>query len=91
MIQFFDVSFAPLIEEFGFRVMLIGLPLFMLYSHKSSFKFLVKSLWMPWQNLHNVNMKNALMLIVIVGVFFGVAHIFSDEAWSSGKLAQAVT
>ena len=91
LIQFFDISFAPLIEEFGFRVMLIGLPLFMLYSYKSSFKFLVKSLWMPWQNLHNVNMKKALVLIVIVGVFFGVAHIFSDEAWNSGKLAQAVT
>jgi len=91
LIQFFDMSLAPIIEEFGFRVVLIGLPLFMLYSHKSSFKFLVKSLWMPWQNLHNVNMKKALMLIVIVGVFFGVAHIFSDEAWNSGKLAQAVT
>jgi membrane protease YdiL (CAAX protease family) len=46
---------------------------------------------MPWQNLHNVNMKKALVLIVIVGVFFGVAHIFSDEAWNYGKLAQAVT
>ena len=91
LIQFFDISFAPLIEEFGFRVMLIGLPLFMLYSHKSSFKFLVKSLWMPWQNLHNVNMKKVLILIVVVGIFFGAAHIFSDEAWNSGKLAQAVT
>ena len=91
LIQFFDISLAPIIEEFGFRVMLIGLPLFMLYSHKSSFKFLIKSLWMPWQNLHNVNMKKALMLSVRVGVFFGVAHIFSDDAWNSGKLVQAVT
>ena len=91
LIQFFDISLAPIIEEFGFRVMLIGLPLFMLYSHKSSFKFLIKSLWMPWQNLHNVNMKKVLILIVVVGIFFGAAHIFSDEAWSSGKLVQAVT
>jgi hypothetical protein len=91
LIQFFDISLAPIIEEFGFRVMLIGLPLFMLYSHKSSFKFLIKSLWMPWQNLHSVNMKKVLILIVVVGIFFGAAHIFSDEAWSSGKLVQAVT
>ena len=90
LIQFFSISLAPITEELGFRVILIGLPLFMLYSHKSSFKFLVKSLWMPWQNLHNVNMKKALMLIVIVGVFFGAAHIFSDEAWSPGKLSQAI-
>jgi uncharacterized membrane protein len=46
---------------------------------------------MPWQNLHSVNMKKVLILIVVVGIFFGAAHIFSDEAWSSGKLAQAVT
>ena len=90
LIQFFDISLAPIIEELGFRVVLIGLPLFMLYSHKSSFKFLVKSLWWPWQNLRNVNMKKALLVIVIVGVLFGAAHIFSDEAWSTGKLAQAI-
>ena len=90
LIQFFDVSLAPIIEELGFRVVLIGLPLFMLYSHKSSFKFLVKSLWWPWQNLHNVNMKKVLLVIVTVGILFGAAHIFSDEAWSTGKLAQAI-
>jgi len=90
LIQFFDISLAPIIEELGFRVVLIGLPLFMLYSHKPSFKFFVKSLWWPWQNLRNVNMKKVLLLIVIVGVLFGAALIFSDEAWSTGKLAQAI-
>ena len=88
--QFFDISLAPIIEELGFRVVLIGLPLFMLYSHKLSFKFFVKSLWWPWKNLHNVNMKKALSVIVIAGILFGAAHIFSDEAWSTGKLAQAI-
>jgi len=89
LIQFFDISLAPIIEEFGFRVVLIGLPLFMLYSHKLSFKFLVKSLWWPWQNLRNVNTKKALSVIVIVGILFGAAHICSDDAWSVGKFAQA--
>ena len=89
LIQFFDISLAPIIEELGFRVVLIGLPLFMLYSHKLSFKFLVKSLWWPQKNLRNVNMKKALSVIVIVGIIFGAAHIFSDEAWSTGKFAQA--
>ena len=90
LIQFFDISLAPIIEELGFRVVLIGLPLFMLYSHRLSFKFFVKSLWWPWKNLDNVNMKKALSVIVIAGILFGAAHIFSDEAWSAGKLAQAV-
>ena len=35
-------------------------------------------------------MKKALLLIIIVGVLFGAAHIFSDEAWGGGKLAQAI-
>jgi len=90
LIQFFDISLAPIIEELGFRVVLIGLPLFMLYSHKLSLKFFVKSLWWPWKNLRNVNMKKALSVIVIAGILFGAAHIFSDEAWSTGKLVQAI-
>ena len=90
LVQFFDISLAPIIEEIGFRVILIGIPLFTLYSQRSSLKNLGKSLWWPWQNLHNVNTKKALMVIITVGILFGAAHIFSDESWSSGKLAQAI-
>ena len=91
LIQFFGVSLAPIIEEFGFRVVLIGLPLFALYSHKSSFRLFVKSLWRPFQNLQNVNVKGALLLFVAIGIFFGVAHIISGEPWSAGKFAQAAS
>ena len=90
LVQFFDISLAPIIEEIGFRVILIGIPLFALYSQRSSLKTLGKSLWWPWQNLRNVNTKKALMVIITVGILFGAAHIFSDESWSSGKLVQAV-
>ena len=90
LVQFFDMSLAPIIEEIGFRVILIGLPLFALYSHKPSLKFLGKSLWWPWQNLRDVNTKKALIVIIMVGILFGAAHIFSDESWSSGKLTQAI-
>ena len=90
LIQFFDISLAPIIEEIGFRVILIGLPLFMIYSRESSFKFFAKSLWWPWKNLQNVNLKKALIIIITVGILFGAAHIFSDEGWSIGKLTQAI-
>ena len=90
LVQFFGISLAPIIEEIGFRVILIGIPLFALYSQRSSLKTLGKSLWWPWQNLRNVNTKKALMVIIAVGILFGAEHIFSDESWSSGKLAQAV-
>ena len=32
LVQFFYVSLAPLIEEFGFRIILIGIPVFAMYS-----------------------------------------------------------
>ena len=91
LVQFFGVSLAPLIEEFGFRVVLIGLPLFAFYSHRPSFRLLVKSLWRPFQNLQSVNVKSALILIVVVGIFFGIAHVISGEPWSAGKFAQAAS
>ena len=90
LIQFFDISLAPIVEEIGFRVILIGIPLFALYARGPSLKIFGKSLWWPWKNLGNVDTKKALTVIVIVGILFGAAHIFSDESWSSGKLAQAV-
>ena len=89
LIQFFQILLAPLVEEIGFRVMLIGLPLFALYSCKSSLRFFVKSLWRPWHNLDISDLKKPLLIIVIVAIFFGISHVISGEAWSAGKFAQA--
>jgi len=86
--QFFYVSMSPLIEEFGFRVLLIGLPLYLMYSRKASFRHFFKSLWNP-SNLDVNETKKAIILIIVIGIFFGAAHIFSAEAWSNGKFAQA--
>jgi hypothetical protein len=88
LIQFFKITFAPISEEIGFRVMLIGIPLYMMYAHRTSIKLFFKSLWNP-QTLHIFESKKAVILIVIVGIFFGVAHIISGEPWSVGKFAQA--
>ncbi|MGY5148662.1 MAG: CPBP family glutamic-type intramembrane protease [Candidatus Nitrosopumilus sp. bin_68KS] len=88
LIQFFYVSLAPLIEEFGFRLILIGIPLFALYSNKSSPKYFIKCLWAP-SSLHIYDYKKAFLLIVFVGVFFGFAHIAFAESWTEGKFAQA--
>ena len=88
LIQFFYVSLAPLLEEFGFRVILIGVPLFMMYSRRTSPKFFVKSLWNP-SNLDIIDSKKAILLIGFVGVLFGFAHIAFGDGWGDGKFAQA--
>lgn len=88
LVQFFDITLAPLVEELGFRIILIGIPLFLLYSHRASARLFFKSLWNPSDNLPITNSKRAIILIVLVGVIFGAAHVLSDQ-WSSGKFAQA--
>ncbi len=88
LIQFFYVSLAPIIEEFGFRLILIGIPLFFIYSHKSSIKYFIRCLWNPGTlDIHDS--KKAISLIVFVGIVFGFAHIALGESWSEGKFAQA--
>jgi len=89
LIQFFYVSLAPLIEEFGFRIILIGIPIFAIYSQKSSLRYFITCLWNPG-TLEIHNSKKAILLIVFVGLFFGFAHIALGESWSEGKFAQAV-
>ena len=89
LILFLQISIAPITEEIGFRVVLIGIPLFLIYSHKSSLKFFFKSLWSPYSTLHIYDKKKAIAIIIAVGIFFGVAHIISGEPWTAGKMLQA--
>lgn len=89
LIQFFQITASPLSEEFGFRILLIGLPLFAMFSHKTSVKHFFKSLWQPSKNLETTNYKKVIALILTVAIFFGVAHIISGTPWSAGKFAQA--
>ncbi len=89
LIQFFYVSLAPITEEIGFRVILIGLPLVAFYSHRTSIKSFFKSLWSPSDNLDIYEPRRAIILIIIVAIFFGLSHIISGEPWSDGKFAQA--
>ncbi|MBS1268059.1 MAG: hypothetical protein MAG458_00777 [Nitrosopumilus sp.] len=88
LIQFFYVSLAPLIEEFGFRLILMGIPLFALYSRRTSITYFIRCLWNPG-NLEIYDSKKAILLIVFVGTLFGFAHIAFGESWSEGKFAQA--
>jgi membrane protease YdiL (CAAX protease family) len=88
LLQLLSVTFAPLVEELGFRIILIGIPLFLLYSHKASSRHFFKSLWHPSVNLPISDSKKAITIIVVVGVFFGASHIISEQ-WSEGKFVQA--
>lgn len=88
LVQFFYVTLAPVIEEIGFRVILIGIPLYVFYSNRTSVKYFFKSLWSP-SSLHVYNSKRAVAIIVLAAILFGLSHILAGESWSNGKFAQA--
>jgi hypothetical protein len=88
LIQFFYISLAPLLEEFIFRIILIGIPLFVLYSGRASIRYFVKCLWSP-SSLNILDSKKAILLIIFIGISFGFAHIAFSDSWSEGKFAQA--
>jgi hypothetical protein len=89
LVQFFLITISPITEEIGFRVFLIGLPLYLIFSKRTSIKNFFVSLWHPSQNLDITSYRKVLILIVIVGIFFGAAHIISGSPWSVGKFSQA--
>jgi hypothetical protein len=88
LIQFFYVSLAPLLEEFIFRILLVGIPLFALYSGRASLSYFLKCLWTP-SSLNILDTKKALFVIIFVGIAFGFAHIAFGDSWSEGKFTQA--
>ena len=88
LIQFFYVSLAPLLEEFIFRILLVGIPLFALYSGRASLSYFLKCLWTP-SSLNIIDTKKSLFVIIFVGVAFGFAHIAFGDSWSEGKFTQA--
>ncbi len=86
LVHLLSVTYAPIIEEVGFRVILVGIPLFLLYSQKASIKKFFMTLWNPSANLP-VSGPKAVIVIIIAGVLFGALHL--TEQWGEGKFAQA--
>ncbi len=89
LIYFYQLSIAPFIEELGFRILLIGIPLFFIYSQNPSWKTFFKSLWRPNKHLHIENYNKVTILIITIGLLFGASHIISGTPWSIGKFSQA--
>ena len=91
LLRFFEVTKAPLVEEVGFRVALVGVPLFLACAGEASARLLVRALWHPHRHLPRTarTRRAAAALIAGSAAFFGIAHVMSGEPWGAGKLAQA--
>ncbi len=88
LVMFFYITLAPIIEETGFRLLLVGIPVFLIYAGRFSPGYFLRCLWRP-DTLGTTTQKRALVVIVLIGVLFGFSHIALGEPWSEGKFAQA--
>ena len=72
LILFLQISLAPITEEIGFRLILIGIPLFLIYSHKSSIKFFIKSFFViiGSRKVNNNNNRTLSSCNVKIKIYF---------------------
>ena len=92
LVQFFNITAAPIREELGFRVILVGIPAYFMFVGRRSLANFFKTLWHPDKcaPFQEHNKKTIYMLITISAVLFGLAHLFLGGGWSYGKVTQAM-
>ncbi len=92
MRYFIDASIAPLKEEFVFRIILIGLPTYILLAkHDVS---LTSVLWHPYNKIdiskEKMNGGRVAFIITMSALLFALAHMLFSSGWSYGKISQAM-
>ncbi|MFQ5940410.1 MAG: CPBP family intramembrane glutamic endopeptidase [Nitrososphaerales archaeon] len=92
LIQFFNITAAPIREELGFRVVLIGIPAYIMLARRYSISDFFKALWYPSKHTRSdqFSRRNVYVLITVSAVLFGLAHLFYGGGWSYGKISQAM-
>ena len=90
---FMSLTIAPLREELGFRLMMIGIPAMFLCLGKGWTRAL-KSLWRPsacYRGDVNTTSQQVVLIAAtaVSALFFGYVHIASGAGWEIGKLPEA--
>ncbi len=90
---FVGVTLAPLREEFGFRVAIIGFVAFLI-TVSSSPRRAARALWRPsaiYDGTRTDMVRKLALYSAIAGsaVLFGIAHILPGSSWQIGKVPQA--
>jgi hypothetical protein len=92
LLSFFYLSAAPLNEKIFFRVLLLGLPLFILFVPFGKGLFL-STLYHPYKNVSYEKGKYTTIAIVIIialnSLAFGLSHVLFGGGYEIGKITQA--
>ena len=84
---------SPLVEEFGFRVLLIGVVAFIL-SMGRPLKDALGALWRPSKALEGLAVGSGASIIIWIAtgfsaVTFGACHVVCGSTWDIGKFPEA--
>jgi len=97
LLEFIELSIAPIREELGFRVIPIGVVAFLILLSKSRFRDALLSLWHPSKYLKKADTpqeyrRDLSVIYVMFGVsalLFGLAHYLLGSGWGPGKITEA--
>jgi len=87
-------TYAPLIEEIGFRVILIGTVAFIL-SYGRPWREALSALWRPSKAIEGLAVGSGASVIIwaatsFSAVTFGACHVICGNTWDIGKLPEAI-
>ena len=90
---FLGLAYAPLVEEIGFRVVLIGTVAFIL-SFGRPWRAALSAFWRPSRAIEGLAVGSGASVIIwaatgFSAVTFGACHVFCSSAWDIGKLPEA--
>ncbi|MDA4111497.1 MAG: CPBP family intramembrane metalloprotease [Thaumarchaeota archaeon] len=97
LLQFVELSIAPLREELGFRVIPIGLAALLILFSRGRFRDGLLSLWHPSRYLkkddtpaqYKRNLRTMFIMIGVSALLFGLAHVLLGAGWGPGKILSA--
>ncbi len=102
LLKYISIALAPLIEEIGFRIFLIGIisliiTIVILGIHNLRIKEIIEFLLFPRSARKRVYMETGkdslriplILLVIITSIIFGVIHYLYGGGWEIGKISTA--
>lgn len=97
LLEFVELTIAPLREEIGFRVIPIGVVALVILFSKGRIRDGLMALWHPSRYLKKVRSPNEYkrdlkLMYAMIGfsaALFGLAHVLLGAGWGPGKIASA--
>ena len=97
LLQFVELTIAPLREEVGFRVIPIGVVALVILFSRGKIRDGLLALWHPSRYLkkndspegYKRHLRSIYVAIVVSAILFGIAHVLLGAGWGPGKILSA--